>query len=139
MKFPRNARIFRGQLDAAPFANVFFLLVIFLMLAALVYTPGVPLQLPTADNLPGPDKPTIAVAVDRNGRTFYQNQVIEERQLREHLRQAAKATGGPPTLLLQIDKDASWETLLRLSLMAREVGITQAWPAALPRALAPER
>ena len=26
MKFPRNARIFRGQLDAAPFAAVFFLL-----------------------------------------------------------------------------------------------------------------
>ena len=26
MKFPRNARIFRGQLDAAPFAAVLFLL-----------------------------------------------------------------------------------------------------------------
>ena len=40
MKFPRNARIFRGQLDAAPFAAVFFLLVIFMMLGSLVYTPG---------------------------------------------------------------------------------------------------
>jgi hypothetical protein len=40
MKFPRNARIFRGQLDAAPFAAVLFLLVIFLMLGSLVYTTG---------------------------------------------------------------------------------------------------
>jgi len=40
MKFPRNARIFRGQLDAAPFAIVFFLLVLFLMLASLVSLDG---------------------------------------------------------------------------------------------------
>lgn len=40
MRFARNARIFRGQLDAAPFAAVFFLLVIFMMLGSLVYTPG---------------------------------------------------------------------------------------------------
>ena len=44
MKFPRNARIFRGQLDAAPFAAVFFLLVIFMMLGSLVYTPGARLR-----------------------------------------------------------------------------------------------
>jgi len=36
MKFPRNARIFRGQLDAAPFAAVFFLLVLLLMLGTRV-------------------------------------------------------------------------------------------------------
>ena len=29
MRFPRNLRIFRGQLDFTPFASVFFLLVIF--------------------------------------------------------------------------------------------------------------
>jgi len=78
MKFPRNARIFRGQLDAAPFAAVLFLLVIFLMLGSLVYTPGVPLQLPVANDLPGTDKPTIAVAIDGNGRLFFENQGIEE-------------------------------------------------------------
>ena len=35
MKFPRNARLLRSPFDVAPFAAVFFLLVIFLMLAAL--------------------------------------------------------------------------------------------------------
>ena len=56
MKFPRNAYIFRGHLDAAPFASVFLLLVIFLMAGSLVYTPGVRLQLPVADDLSGTDK-----------------------------------------------------------------------------------
>jgi biopolymer transport protein ExbD len=73
MKFPRNARIFRGQLDAAPFATVFFLLVIFLMLGSLVYTPGVRLNLPTGENLPGTDRPSVAVAMDANGRLYYEN------------------------------------------------------------------
>ena len=51
MRFPRNARILRSQLDLAPFAIVFFLLVIFMMLGTLVYTPGarLELQLPQAN------------------------------------------------------------------------------------------
>jgi len=67
MKFPRNARIFRGQLDAAPFAAVFFLLVIFALLTSLVYTPGVHVTLPSAPaaDIAGVDGPTVAVAVDK--------------------------------------------------------------------------
>ncbi|HEY3862578.1 MAG TPA: hypothetical protein VGO59_11895 [Verrucomicrobiae bacterium] len=41
MRFPRHARIFRGPVDAAPMAGVFLLLMIFIMLGSLVYTPGV--------------------------------------------------------------------------------------------------
>jgi biopolymer transport protein ExbD len=132
MKFPRTARIFRGQLDAAPFAAVLFLLVIFLMLGSLVYTPGVPLQLPVANDLPGTDKPTIAVAIDGNGRLFFENQGIEENQLRGRLRQAAKQTP-ELTLLVQADKSVSYDMLMRLTLLARDAGISQAWLATLPR------
>jgi len=70
MKFPRNARLLRSQLDVAPFAAVFFLLVIFVMLGSLIYTPGarVELQLPRAIGLPGMDKPPVSVAIDADGR-----------------------------------------------------------------------
>ena len=132
MKFPRNARIFRGQLDAAPFAAVLFLLVIFLMIGSLVYTPGVPLELPVANDLPGTDKPTIAVAIDGNGRLFFENQGIEENQLRGRLRQAAKESK-ELTLLVQADKSVTYDMLIRLSLLARDAGISQAWLATLPR------
>src|SRR5262245_19931708 len=98
MKFPRNARIFRGQLDVAPFAAVFFLLVIFLMLSSLVYTPGVRLELPVADNLPGTDKPTVAVAIDKNGRLYFENKWIEQSELSERLRKAASHSPEPLTL-----------------------------------------
>ena len=51
MKFPRNARILRGQLDFAPFASVFFLVIIFVSLGSLVYTPGVRVEVPRIDGL----------------------------------------------------------------------------------------
>jgi len=133
MKFPRNARIFRGQLDAAPFAAVFFLLVLFLMLSSLTYTPGVALHLPTADGLAGTDKSTVSVAVDVNGRYYYENEAIEEPELRQRLRAAAKASTEPLALLVQADKSVSYDMLLHLSLLARDAGITEAWLATLPR------
>ncbi|PWU14226.1 MAG: hypothetical protein C5B50_17800 [Verrucomicrobia bacterium] len=134
MKFPRNARILRGQLDAAPLASVFFLLVLFVMLGSLVYTPGVTLNLPTADQLAGSDKPSIAVAVDAHGRLYFENQsVTNEAQLRERLRGAVKACPEPMVLLVQADKGASLESLLHVSLLARAAGITQASLATLPR------
>jgi len=133
MKFPRNARIFRGRLDAAPFVTVLFLLVMFLMLASLVYTPGVHVELPTADDLPGTDKPSVAVAIDPNGRLYYEDQWIEEGQLASRLRAAAKASSLPMTLIVQADKRASYDMLLRLTLLAKEAGIHDTLWATLPR------
>jgi len=69
MKFRRNVHLYRGSLDATPLATLFFLLVIFLVLAARMYTPGVHIQLPAADHpMPGSDKSPINVAVDAAGR-----------------------------------------------------------------------
>jgi len=135
MKFPRNARIFRGQLDAAPFAIVFFLLIIFVMLGSMVYTPGVRLNLPVAEDLPGTDKPTIAVAMDASGRLYFDNQLIDEPRLKLKLRQAAAEKPGL-TLLLQMDQSAQGGKLVHLMMLAREAGINESVLATLPRPLA---
>jgi len=138
MKFTRHSRIVRGQLDAAPFAAVFFLLVIFMMLGSLVYTPGARLQLelPQAEGLPGTDKPTVSVAVDADGRLYYENQWIEEKALQGRLREAAKKSPEPLTLVVQADKSVSYERCLSLALLARDAGIAEALLATLPRAYA---
>ena len=85
MKFPRNTRLLRSPFEIAPFAAVFFLLVIFMMLGALLPTPGIPLQPPTANDLPGIDKPSVAVAVDSSGRFYFANEFVSETQLRSRL------------------------------------------------------
>ena|SRR5436190_7353662 len=135
MKFPRNARIFRGQLDAAPFATVFFLLVIFLMLSSQVYTPGVSLALPTADDLPGTDKPSVRVAIDAAGRLYFDNQSITESFLTQRLHKAVVDSPEPLTLIVQADRAVSMEKVVHLGLLARAAGITNDWLAALPRPL----
>ena len=138
MKFTRNARILRSQLDAAPFAAVFFLLVIFMMLGSLIYTPGARLEieLPQAKNLPGTDKPTVPVAIDADGRLYYENQWIEERALLSRLRQAANKSSEPLTLVVQADKRVPYERLMRLTLLARDAGIMEAVLAMLPGPMA---
>lgn len=132
MKFPRNARIFRGQLDAAPFASVFFLLVIFVMLGTLVHTPGVRIDLPRANDLPGTDAPTVAVAVDANGRFYFENRAIDRNALSHRLREAARESGGPLTLLVQADKAVTEDSLVGVALLAQNAGIHDLLLATLP-------
>jgi biopolymer transport protein ExbD len=132
MKFPRNARIFRGQLDAAPFAIVFSCLLLFLLLSSLVYSPGVLIQLPVSPGLAGTDKPTIEVAMDRNGRLYFDYQNIDEAELRDRLRQAVAKSPEPLTLLLKADRAVTLDQLDRLHLVARDAGIFQILQATLP-------
>ena len=135
MKFPRNARIFQARLDAAPFAAVFFLLVLFLMLSSLIYTPGVPVPIdqPAARDLPGTKKAVVAVAIDANGRLFFENRSIAEADLRVHLLRAVKNSHEPLDLVVHADKAVTYERLVRLYLLARDAGIHQEFLATLPR------
>jgi biopolymer transport protein ExbD len=133
MKFPRNARLLRSTLDVAPFAVVFFLLIIFLALAAFLPTPGLSLRLPPASDLPGTDKPTVSVAVDAEGRLFFANQIVTEKELKSHLSAAVKDAREPLTLVVQADKSVTYGQLVHLTLLARDTGIRDVLLATLPR------
>jgi biopolymer transport protein ExbD len=138
MKFPRNARIFRGHLEIAPFASVFFLLVIFISLSSLMYTPGVKIQLPVAADLPGTDKPSVSVAVGSDGRLYYANKWIPENEFKVELtNQVRKAAGKPLVLVVHADQQATYNMLLGVTLAARDAGITEALLATLPNPAAP--
>jgi biopolymer transport protein ExbD len=133
MKFPRNTRLLRSPFDIAPFAAVFFLLVIFVMLGALLPTPGLPLQLPAGNDLPGTDKPSVAVAVDSVGRFYFENQIVNEAGLNSALKSVVKNSREPLTLVIQADKSVTYEQLVRLTMLARDVGIHDVLLATLPR------
>lgn len=135
MKFPRNARLLRSTFDVAPFAAVFFLLVIFVTLASFLPTPGLSLHLPVAGNLPGTDKPTVAVAIDAQGRLYFKNQIVTETELRSHLYAAVKNSPKPLTLVVQADKSVTYGQLVNLTMLARDAGIHDVLLATLPRAI----
>jgi biopolymer transport protein ExbD len=123
----------RNPFAAAPFAAVFFLLVIFLLLGALLPTPGLPLQLPEAAGLPGTDQPSEFLAVDRDGRCFYKNQIVTNlANLSRSLRAAVTNSPAPLTLVINADQRVTYGQLVQITLLARGAGITNALLATLP-------
>lgn len=138
MRFPRHARIFKGQLDAAPFAGVFFLALIFITFSShLVFTPGVRVELPEADGLPGTANPTVPVVVSASGQLYFENQLLSEAELKNRLRTAverARARGVQLTLVIMADKLTPSDVTFRLAELAREVGIRELLQAVKPRA-----
>ena len=132
MRFPRHTKVFRGQLDAAPYAGVFFLLTLFVLLnSSIVFTPGLPIRLPEATNVPGVTGPTLAIAVDDGSRIYFDNQVTNEERLRQRLRDAVASTP-EVTLVIHADDKVNWATLARLMLLARDAGVKTAMPAMRP-------
>ena len=133
MRFPHNTKIFRGQLDAAPFVGVFFLLVIFLLFnSGLVFTPGIPIRLPEAAGLPATENPTAVVAVDADGNFYFENQLCNEARLKERLRIVVDQSREPVTLLVQADKNAKMEVVVRLGVLARSLGVRDMLQAVRP-------
>jgi biopolymer transport protein ExbD len=124
MRFPHNAKIFRGQFDAAPYVGVFFLLVIFLLAhSAMVFVPGVPIDLPVGANLPGIEKPIAVIAVGADGTFYFENQMCDEKRLRERLKATVERSREPITLVTRIHRAAASEVFARLAMIARDVGI----------------
>jgi biopolymer transport protein ExbD len=119
-------------LDASPFVGVLFLLLIFLLLnSALVFTPGVPLELPESDGWPGPTNPTVTVAVDGAGELYFQNQLTTEPELEMQLASAVERQQ-PLTMVLLTDRRVPSETIVRLVALGRRLGIQEAWLATRP-------
>ena len=133
MKFPRSAKILRSQFDVAPFAAVFFALLIFILLGAFLPVPGIPLTPPMADDLPGTGSPTISMAIDSQGRFYFENQIVSEPVLKTSLLAKAKSAPESPTLVIHADKSVTYEQLAHLALLARDAGITNSLLATLPR------
>ncbi len=136
MRLPRNAKIFRGQLDAAPFAGVSFLLLIFLVLQSkLVFTPTIQVDLPEVPvDLPGTAEATVVVAIDRTGQIYFESQAVTGLEdLRDRLRAAVEKSKEPLVLEVQADKSTTFEITGPVLSLASEAGFREARFAVRPR------
>lgn len=123
MRFPRNKQIFRGQLDVAAFASVLFILLVFMLLhSQLVFTPGVPIRLPEAKDLPGVIGETRVVSIDASGQYYFDNQVTHERVLRQRLSEEVAASREPLTVVIHADEAAPSARIMQVIVLAREAG-----------------
>jgi len=126
MRFPVTVKPFTGQWDVAAWTGTLMLVMLFILLLPLVPTPGVRLELPAAADLPGLDEPALAVAVDRDSRFYFHHKVVDEAVLLRRLKEEAGRFRSPPALLVHADRRTPYETLIRLSVLARQAGLTRA-------------
>ena len=134
MKYPRNAKPFTGQLDVAPFAGVFFLLVLMLLLHTYMVPPsGISIDLPIADVSDSEGAhPSLVVTVDRAEQFYFDHQVIRESDLRVRLAANAHLSPQPLTLLVQGDESVGHAAIVRLAALARGAGIRKVVIATRP-------
>jgi len=73
--------------------------------------------------------------VDANGRFYFQNQSIEENDLKTRLHQMVLDYSPEPlALVVQADKAVTYEMFTRLAVLGQQAGISEAVWATLPRA-----
>ncbi len=128
LRFQTSAKILNKPLDSAALGSVLFLLLIFILLSSqYVFVPGVEVRLPETKELQvtTPSGPSIAVAIDRGGRFFYDNATVTSSTLRERLMVAVRQAQSPLTLVLMADREASYEKVLEAASIARLAGISR--------------
>ncbi len=140
MKYPRNAKIFRGPIDLAPLAGMLLLLLMLLWVSStFVHAPGLRIELPAVApaDLPGTTNASVTVALDLNAEIkkqfYYENQMISEDALRAKLVAAVRGSKEPLTLIVEADKAVSYGTLARLCKVAAEAGIHDVLGETLPK------
>jgi len=121
MKFPRKPH-FSGTARRSPFASVFFLLVIFVMLGSVLQTPACAWTCRRRRICPA--RPANdPVALDAHGPLLFRGQVIDKKALESRLRESGGRSSEPLTLLLLADKAVSEENLVWSTVIARSAGI----------------
>lgn len=135
MKFPRSLRLAHGRFDAVPFLCVLFPMAFFLLFKDLLILPtGVELRLPAGTNVPAlhPGSITLPVALDAEGRTYFENQLIAPGRLSARLGEAVARLGTSAVVVIHADRQLSYDRLLEVGELARQAGVMQVVLATRP-------
>jgi biopolymer transport protein ExbD len=100
------------------------LLVIFIITAPLLAS-AIKLDLPDVKAAPAAARPdTVRIAIDAEGRYYWNDQLIEDAALPQRLAEAARAQP-QPELHLRADRDTRYDRLARLMAAAQDAGLTR--------------
>lgn len=134
MRFQRTTRLFRGQLDLAPFLCVLFPIALAAMLHGhLVLPRGHRIALPASAAGPAtaPGEPTLILAVDKHQRLYFENQVTTLQSLEQTLSRRSR-NQRPGILLVEADVSVPHGFLMGISDLARRSGMKEIVLSTLP-------
>ena len=119
----RHQNAAMADINVTPMVDVMLVLLVIFILAAPVFTQALQLELPQAHvyaaAVPGD---TVTVALDADGRLFWNNQAVTSLMLEARLAQAARQAT-QPQLQLRIDKHTPYEAVAQLMAAAQSHGL----------------
>lgn len=122
MRFPRHAKIFRGQIDPAASAGLFFIFAFFLMLyGSHTFIPGVRVRLEET-----PESPEITarlLKIKKTGEVLYLGHPYTEAQFTARFREQAKLGTLPRRLIFDHEPGADEQMVARLEHLGLELNV----------------
>jgi biopolymer transport protein ExbD len=129
MRYPRNVKIFRGGVDAAPFAGLFFATVLFMVLFySHVFFPGVPVALAGDDDAADLSERTVEVLKDRS--VNFLGERHEANEFPQQLAERVRKGDLPERVVLQSEPGAPEASVSRVESLLKESGIAIKLPGA---------
>jgi biopolymer transport protein ExbD len=129
MRYPRNVKIFRGGIDAAPFAGLFFVLVLLMMLFhSHIFFPGVPVEL--GEQIEEPEITPRLVKVLRSGEVQFLGADLRTEAIEKELQNRIQKGTLPKRLVLDAEIGADARIVEKVERMLSASGIAIKLPGA---------
>ena len=124
MKFKeRRHEIKKGELDVAPFLNVFFILLVFFMFSSsFIFQPGMRVNLPKAVTGEVVSQENVVMTITKDDTVYLNDRQVNPEELSSHLRLLAKEK---TSLLIKADRNSSLGKIVEILDICRVEGVSQ--------------
>ncbi|SEO38326.1 outer membrane transport energization protein ExbD [Duganella sp. CF517] len=116
-----------ADINVTPMVDVMLVLLVIFILGAPMFTSAVKLDLPKAQapaSQPQAEAATVTLAIDGQGKIFWNNEPLEREALEARLVEAARQDP-QPELQLRADKDTRYEVVAQVMAAAQTNGLTK--------------
>ena len=114
---------FNPEINTTPLVDVMLVLLIIFIITVPVMNHSVKLDLPRATNQPNQIKPeNIALSIDAQGKVYWNNEVIDDGELRNRIATAAQKEP-QPELHLHAERTTQYEKIAQVMSAAQSGGL----------------
>lgn len=114
-----------ADINVTPMVDVMLVLLVIFIITAPLFTHAIKLDLPSAQSAAAPEKPeTISLSINGEGKIFWNNDAIEQKDLGPKLAEAAQKKP-QPELQLRADKSTRYEVIAQVMSAAQTNGMTK--------------